>query len=258
MNDQVQVLIVEDETIVAMGLEDTLQSEGYGISGIVDEGKKALHILEKEPVDIILLDIQIRGEWDGIETARRIMSLRELPFIFITAFTDRNTIERAKETRPAAYLTKPYQPQNLLVSIEIALNNFACRKNSPSKIVPLKTAPKGALQSPGQEILHFDEAFFIKQNNAFVKITRGDILYLESEGNYTCINTDRKKYLVRDNMQSILGKLNHPDFIRVHRSYSINIKHLDTFNDYTVFVGANEIPLGRNYKQHFFDHFNFL
>lgn len=258
MNDQVQVLIVEDENIVAMGLEDTLQSEGYGISGIADEGKEALHILKKRPVDIILLDIQIKGEWDGIETARRIMDQQELPFIFLTAFTDRKTIDRAKELRPAAYLTKPYQPQNLLVSIEIALNNFACRKNSPTKIVPLIPNRGPLSQPPASQVLHFNDVFFIKQNNAFVKIRRADILYLKSEGNYTRVVTGEKKYLLRSPMHATLEKLDHPDFIRTHRSYAINIKHLDTFNDYSVFLGSDEIPLGRNYKQDFFDHFNFL
>ena len=258
MSDKINILIVEDEGIVAMGMEDILQSEGYEVVAIVDEGKAAIELVEKENIDVVLLDIHIKGEWDGIETAEQLAAVKDIPFIFLTAFSDRTTIDRAKETNPAAYLTKPYQSKNLLMSIEIALNNFAFRKSSLSPVVPLipGNRPSGTKQK--EPILCFNDAVFIKQNYKFVKINLNEIYYLETEKNYTHIVTKDKKFIVRQALNAMMDKLSRPYFIQVHRSYAINIDRLDTFNDHSICLENFEIPLGRNYKEDFFRRFDFL
>jgi DNA-binding LytR/AlgR family response regulator len=258
MESKVNILVVEDEGIVALGLEDTLQSEGYHVSGIADNGKQALSIVEKEPVDLVLLDIHIKGDWDGIETARRLMTFRDIPIIYLTAFSDDRTLERAKETTPAAYLTKPYQPRNLLIAIELALHNFALRKTHAAPVIPLP----GKEHSPDiiqkEPILCFNDAIFIKQNYKFIKVNLKDIYYLEAKNNHTYIATKDKNFFVRHTLNLVMDKFDRPYFIRVHRSYAINMDHLDTFNNNSVFLKDHEIPLGRNYKDDFLQRFNFL
>jgi len=259
LSDNVNILIVEDEAIVALDLEDSLQSKDYHVAGIADNGREALSFLEKETIDLMLLDIQIKGDWDGIETARQLTAVKDIPFIYLTAFSDGETIERAKLTGPAAYLIKPYQPRNLLVAIDLALHNFAFRKASPSKTIPI-TPHKQAIQSTsqGEDILHFNEAIFVKQNYKFVKVKLKDIQYFEVEGNHTYIVTKAHKYILRHSLSRVLKKLNQSAFVRIHRSYAVNIRHLDTFNDYSIFIGEQELPLGRHYKDNFLRRFDLL
>ncbi|MXV51013.1 response regulator [Pedobacter sp. HMF7647] len=256
MNEAVNILIVEDEGILAMGLEESLQADGYTVVGIVDNGPEALEVIKSQGIDLVLLDIHIKGDWDGIETARKISVVKEIPFIYLTAFGDKNTIDRAKDTMPAAYLTKPYQPANLRIAIEMALHQFAVRKSKEAKVVSID-APK--VKEPGNEtILYFNDAVFVKQNYRFVKILLSDVYYLEADSNHTYIHTSDKKYALRNSLQHVLEKFSHPQFVRVHRSYAINLNRLQTFNDYSIILGPYDIPLGRNYKEEFFRNFSFL
>lgn len=258
METRVNILIVEDEGIVALALEDTLQLEGYQVCGIADNGKEALRIAEKETIDLVLLDIHIRGEWDGIETARRIMALKEIPFIYLTAFSDSETLDRAKETTPAAYLIKPCQPRNLLIAIDLALHNFASHKSPAAPIVSISGGSHAADITNREPVLCFNDAIFIKQNYKFSKVNFNDIYYLEAESNHTHIITKDKKFIVRHPLNVVMDKFDRQYFLRVHRSYAINMGHLDTFNNHSVFIKDHEIPLGRNYKDEFLQRFDFL
>lgn len=263
MEHKMSVLIVEDEGIVALGLENMLQLEGYEVTGIADNGKEALEIIKKETVDLVLLDIQIKGEWDGVETARQLSTVRNIPFIYLTAFSDEETVERARETFPAAYLTKPYQARSLMIAIDLALHNFAFRKQpsgkqDADKVIPLFPRDR----SPGttdqkEAILYFNDAVFIKQNYKFIKVRLNEINYLQAEGNYTGIFTLDKKYIIRHTLSALLEKLNRPNLSRVHRSFAVNMEVIDHFNETTIFVGEKEIPLGRYYKEGFFQNFDF-
>lgn len=263
MEDKVSVLIVEDEGIVAMSLEDTLKQEGYQVAGITDNGPDALDILHTEVVDLVLLDIQIKGAWDGITTARQLTTFQALPFIFLTAFSDEETVERAKDTAPSAYLLKPYQSRHLLIAIELALHNFASRQTVPfpDRTLPEK-APLPAHEeteaAPAQKdaILVFNDSIFIKQQLKFHKIRLSDICFMEAEGNYTYIHTPDRKYILRHALSRVLEKLHYPGLVRVHRSFAVNMHQLESFSDHSVFLGKREIPLGRRYKDVFFRQFD--
>ena len=258
MESKVNILIVEDEGIVAIALEDTLQMEGYQVCGIADNGKEALRIAEKETVDLVLLDIHIKGDWDGIETARRLTALRNIPFIYLTAFSDSETLERAKETAPAAYLIKPYQPRNLLIAIDLALHNFAFHKPAAAPVVPLSGSSRATEVTEREPVLCFNDAIFIKQNYKFIKVNLNDIYYLEAENNHTHIITKERNFIVRHPLNVVMDKFDRTYFIRVHRSYAINMGHLDTFNNHSIFLKDHEIPLGKNYKDEFLQRFDFL
>src|SRR5688500_13649025 len=115
------ILIVEDSFIVAFHLQKTLEKEGYIVSGTEASGEGALTFLEKTRPDVVLMDIMLNGKIDGIETARTIRSRFDLPVIYLTALTDRETIQRAKITEPFGYLTKPFEDRELFTVIEMAL-----------------------------------------------------------------------------------------------------------------------------------------
>ena len=119
--EKAKILIVEDEAIIAMEVENQLQSLGYEVTSIVDTGEKAIHKAETDKPDLILMDIRIKGEMDGIDTAEEIRNRFGIPVIFSTAYLDEKRIERAKITMPFGYVLKPIHERDLKVTIEMAL-----------------------------------------------------------------------------------------------------------------------------------------
>ena len=96
----IKILILEDQLIIARDLKGILQSLGYAVVGMVTSVKKAEEILRQQPVDLILLDIIVQGDEDGIDLAQKIREQYHIPFIFITSHSDPNTLERAKNSEP--------------------------------------------------------------------------------------------------------------------------------------------------------------
>lgn len=115
------MLIVEDERVVAKDLELTLESMGYEVIGSAATRDEALAICARQVPDIVLMDIRIKGAVDGIDTARELLDRYGLHVIYLTAHADVASIDRAKRTRPHAYLLKPVKPGELQGAIEIAM-----------------------------------------------------------------------------------------------------------------------------------------
>lgn len=115
------VLIVEDESIVALDIKRRLEASSFDVFSTVGTGADALAAVSEHIPDVILMDIQIRGDMDGIETAQRIQGIHHIPIIFLTAFSDRESIDRAKLVSSYGYLLKPFQERELAIAIELAL-----------------------------------------------------------------------------------------------------------------------------------------
>jgi len=257
-SEQVNILIVEDESIVAMDLAAGLEMDGYHIAGIADNAEEAVALFKENPVDIVLMDVQIIGDTDGIDTAAALLKLREVPVIFLTAFTDQRTVDRVKQICPAAFLSKPYSIPNVRISIELALSNFAIAKNTNTggKLVSL---PRPIEEKAGMEkdpILQLNDFIFIKENYRFIKIKTDDIQYLESSNNYVNIVCSTRKFVVRMQMSQLLEKLIFKTIIRIHKSYAVNLLAITSFTDQDVTIEKLEIPIGRSYKEDFLQHFN--
>ncbi len=251
MNDRINILLIEDEAILAMDLTDQLEAEGYRVTGVANNGRKALELFASNAVDLILCDITIKGDWDGIETIRQLSAIRQAPVIYLTALADRDTIGRAKATFPAAYITKPFDLIQLRLAIEMAINNFLVRGPiaQPSDKVMPKDGPRPA------PILKVNDALFIKQQQQFVKVLLSDILYLEADDIYTTIFTPAKKYVVRLSLSHILDRLQYDRLARTHRSFVVNLDRIESFSDHDVLIAGHSVPLGRNYKEEFMRHF---
>ena len=116
-----RILIVEDERITAKAIEESLNTLGYEVCGVVDSGKEAIEKAGQEHPDVILMDITLFGEMDGIEAAATIRTNQQIPVIFLTAYSDEEKIVRAKAVVPNSYLVKPFQDEDLKSAIEIAL-----------------------------------------------------------------------------------------------------------------------------------------
>jgi PAS domain S-box-containing protein len=115
------ILIVEDSFIVARHLQQTLESEGYSVLSTEASGEAALKTIEKKLPDLVLMDIMLTGQLDGVETSRIIKSRYGLPVIYVTALSDKETIQRAKITEPFGFITKPFEDRELFTTIEMGL-----------------------------------------------------------------------------------------------------------------------------------------
>ena len=115
-----RVMIVEDESLVALEISEAVEKYGFEVAGICPDGESAMAMVDEERVDLVLMDIRIKGEIDGIETARRILRKRRLLVIFLTAFSDKKHIESAVLLNPLGYLVKPIRTAELYALLKMA------------------------------------------------------------------------------------------------------------------------------------------
>jgi DNA-binding LytR/AlgR family response regulator len=201
-------------------------------------------------VDIVLMDINLAGEKDGIETVADLMKIRQTPVIYLSAFTDNATVDRVKHTHPAAFLVKPYQISNVRISVELALNNFAVRPATPA-------IPPAEPDLTREPILQMGDFVFIKNNYQFVKVPLVDILFAQANRNHISLYTNDRKFVLRLSLGQLFDRVLFDRLIRIHRSYAVNIDAIKSFNEQTVVTGKGELPIGRNYKEEFLKRLDF-
>ena len=117
-----KILIVEDEVIVSMVLEETIVKLGYQVVGTVVNGPDAIEKTGETRPELVLMDIRLDGEMDGIEAAEKITALYNIPVVYLTAHSDEKTLDRAIKTQPYGYLIKPFRERELYTTIEMAIN----------------------------------------------------------------------------------------------------------------------------------------
>ncbi len=231
---KIKVLIVEDELIIAEDMREILEAIGYEVPYIAMNSREAIEAIKKYQPDLIMLDIMMGGKPAGIELARYIRANHDLPFVFCTSHADKATVEEAKATKPNGYLVKPFNSEELYTSIEIALVNY-------SKAVP-------AVEGTKSTDLLVKDGMFVKNGQMYVKVKFEHMLWLEPDGNYTSIVTAASKYIVRSTLKDILDHLPDNTFFRIHRSYVINLDHVQAIDLHQVKIADQIIPLGKAYR----------
>lgn len=119
-----RILIVEDEPMIAHDIREFLEEGGFEVVGIAYNGKNAEHLLSRNEVDAVVLDIRLKGDKTGVDVAHFINAKIRVPFIFLTSHSDEHTLEQAKQTRPGGYLLKPFDKAGLFTTLEVAMFNF--------------------------------------------------------------------------------------------------------------------------------------
>lgn len=168
MIESKRVLIVEDESIVALEIQERLMGFGY-MAIIVSSGEEAIKKAGEFHPDIILMDIMLKGGMDGIEAAGRIRKSMDIPIVYLTAFSDETTIERAKNTQPFGYLIKPFQARELNVTLELALYKHYMERR-------LRESEKwlnATLKSIGDAVITTDGKGIIKLINPYAEALTG-------------------------------------------------------------------------------------
>ncbi|SMC96253.1 CheY chemotaxis protein or a CheY-like REC (receiver) domain [Desulfocicer vacuolatum DSM 3385] len=134
------VLIVEDEFIIAKDIQASLENMGYLVCAIVSSGEAAIKKLEQENPDLVLMDIILKGKMDGIEAAMQIRSLFNIPIVYLTAYADEDTLERAKITEPYGYVIKPFNDRELRIAIEMATYKHKMETKQEQLVADLQKA----------------------------------------------------------------------------------------------------------------------
>jgi len=117
-----KILIVEDEAVVSLDITRRLEKMGYDIIGRIASGEEALELIQQDRPDLVLMDINLQGDIDGIETANQLYQTYNIPVIYLTAYAGESTLERAKESKPYGYILKPFKERELRATIEVALS----------------------------------------------------------------------------------------------------------------------------------------
>ena len=251
----VRILLIEDEAVLALDLCDLLQAEGYHVVGIADNGPQAMALYQDHAVDLVLCDISIQGPWDGIETVMRLGAGHRVPVIYLSAFSDRTTRERALQTLPAAYLLKPVTLDSLRVAIELALHALSYRAAAEAPVPAAPPASGPAALSP-EPVLRLGDTIFIRHNYRFVRVALAQILLLHADNNHTLLVTEGQKYALRLTLGHVLDRLGSSQLVRVHRSYAVNLSWVHSFTDQEVALADQIVPLSRQYRDDFLRSFN--
>ncbi|MDA3878779.1 MAG: LytTR family transcriptional regulator DNA-binding domain-containing protein [Prolixibacteraceae bacterium] len=248
---KINILIVEDEFMIAEDIAMRLTDFGYNVVGHADSASKAIGILESHPVDLVLVDINIAGETDGIELASIINDKFNLPFIFLTSLASKSIVDRALKTNPSAFLLKPFNDRQVQVSIELALRNFENREPATGVNEPAINE-----KYSNANLIAMRDSLFLKKDSHFERIRFSEIHYLEAESNYTTLVTDSGRFMYSCVLKNFEERLPKDVFLRVHRSFLVNMNMITGFEGKYLHLGQSRIPVSRKRREEmlgFFD-----
>lgn len=244
----IKILVVEDEIIIAEYLSDVLEAAGYEVAEKIHNFHDAIEFLKVERPDLVLLDIMLESEKSGIEIGNYIHQNLHIPFIYVTSYSDRETLDKVKHTHPSSFLVKPFERANLLASIEIALFNYASKKNAAD------SKPESVIEN--EFVINGNLVF--KDGSMFRKISLENICWIKSDKNYVEVKTDTKQYVIRMALSKLAEVLPANNFQKVHRQYIVNLTKVSKYNAQNIHIGDTIITLSREMKDNFYEKIRIL
>ena len=241
MEQPIKILIVEDNVIIADDMQSMLEEIGYEIVDNVIVYEQAVEVLKTQQVDLVLIDIILASDKTGIDLGKHIRENYDIPFIFVTSNSDRATVENAKTVKPNGYLVKPFEQQDLYTSIEIALSNFTRSDKSAAVVENQEDVPMS------NTVLK--DSIFVKKQHLYYRIQFSDIRFIKADNVYLEVNTVDKKFLVRSPLKDYLEKLPKNKFYRAHKSYIVNVDHIDAINSKDIMIKDTLIPISKDFKE---------
>ena len=221
------ILIVEDNVIIADDLQQILEGFGYNVLGNVISYEKAIDFRLNHKIDLVLIDINLATEKTGIDLANYINLNYKIPFIYLTSNLDDQTINEAAITLPAAYLVKPFDNNTIYTSIEVALTNFSNKKND-------RTNTKDHL--------------YLKKNSLYHKVEINDIYFIKSDNIYIEVFTKNdEKFLIRNTLKEFIKNL-PSNFFKCNKSYIVNTYEINSFNLNYIFINNIQISVSKEFK----------
>lgn len=228
MVDKATLLIVEDEMLIAENLKYTLEDLGFAVSGIACNAGEAADALTRQQPDLVLLDINLGTRSPantGLALAQQ-LNQDHIPFIFLTAYSDRDTIMQATQLRPGGYLIKPVNPATLFAAIQTAIQNKVPANKPVVDKLPSVEAP---------------DYFFVKVGKRSLKLCWQDVYCLEATKNYVQIRVidTPVTYAVRGTLQSVMQQAVpstlQPAFQQFNRSTAVNMQHITRYDSEAIY-----------------------
>ena len=208
-------LIVEDDPFISRTIKNTLEKNDVEVVGIAKNLEIAMELLASKKPDLCLVDIQLKGTFDGVVFAKELDKI-QLPYFYLTAQTDPLTISEVNNTKPLGYLVKPFTTAGLWSSISVVWNKYLSEKES---------------------------ILSVKSDGYVYRIPEKDILYLEAFDNYCYIHLEQKKILVPHTLKKVRKQLKGNHFFVPHRSYCVNTYKITDVGKKTIFLDTIEVAL---------------
>ncbi|PKV49311.1 LytTR family two component transcriptional regulator [Aquimarina sp. MAR_2010_214] len=237
-----KVLIVEDEFSIALDIKTSLEKLDYVIVGIASNYKEAMKYSVETMPDIVIMDINISGDKNGIEAAEDIYAKYEIPIVFLTANGDDATFKEALQSKPFGFLLKPFNIKELSFALQIALKKQLENKSSRTTWSNNKVS----------------NTLFIKDKSQLIRVKIDEILWVEAMDNYTQIITRNKKIVVNMFLKEFYEKVPQDKFLRIHRSYMVALDKIDKIENRFVFIGDKNIPVSKAYKSQLLERLDIL
>ena len=221
--NRINVLIVEDELLIAETIKLYLEERNHNVIGIAISYDEAIKLIELEKPDVALLDIRLYGEKSGIDVAQFIQKSEQLlPYVIVSSQYDQDYIEKAMHVGAAGYITKPITKETLWSSLELAVLKAEVEVNE--KYIDLKIS------------------------HGLQRVKLSDILYIKSDHVYVEVIGSSFNYFGRYSLGEILTLIDQPQFIQCHRSYIINTEKIEKYSSSKVWINKNEIPISAKHK----------
>ena len=239
---KINILVVEDESIVSKDIQHSLKKIGYNIVGAASTGEKAIELALSEKPDLILMDIMLKGSMNGIEAADIIKKEMSIPVIFLTAYADESTLAKAKITEPYGYILKPFKEIDIQTSVEMAMY----KHKKEQEIIKERDLLYSLVQNKEKNY----NFIFVKSNSKLIKINCKDICFIEALKDYVVINTNETRYTIHSTMKDIELKMGTVDFIRIHRSFIVRLDKIVSieYPNLTLENDKKSIPIGGSYR----------
>ncbi|NQY30241.1 MAG: response regulator transcription factor [Flavobacteriaceae bacterium] len=237
--DNVNVLIIEDTKAESDALVKVLEENNYNIVGVATSYKDALDLFYNNKVDVVVIDIFLNGNPDGITFAETINVVPDAarPFVFLTSSTDRKIFERAKLTQPFSFLMKPFNELEILYAIEMAVEKFYAQND--------------VFLSDEEDTVISKEYLFIKKGKSLKKVHLKEIIFIEVEEKYCNIITEKEKFVILISLTKILDLLDDNNFCRTHRNFIVNtekILEIVPSDNLILLSGGHKATLSDTYK----------
>lgn len=239
-----RIATIEDDLLIAADIKNKLENLGHVVVGNARSYDESLVMVEEAKPEIIISDILLEGEKDGIEAIAKIYDFYKCPVIYLTANSETTMVKRAMKTHPAAILIKPFKLSEFAINIDLAVQNFK------SQIDFEKANPK------------ITDSIFLPDQNTFVRIFKKDILYIKADGSYVEVITQKKSYHLASNLKNFHRQFEDDQFMRISRSFLVNLNYVCRINGNMIYLqeGQHEIPLifSKDRRQDILDRFQVL
>jgi two-component system, LytTR family, response regulator LytT len=223
-----RILIAEDEAIIAESLYQVLLQLGYTPLEPAATSEEAIESMINFTPDIAVVDIHIGNHFSGFKVAGA-LNKKNIPFIFLTALYDKETVSMAQQFNPAAYLVKPFNKENLFATIELAVGKHMDKK---------------------KEVTVLPQMVFVKNGSQSISLPPAEITHLEAANKYVTIYlSTAKKHLVRGSLNEVTGQLQLHSLMQVHKSFVVNLQYIKAVKYDELLINGSIIPVGRTYRE---------